>query len=624
MTYGRQPRINEEINWVTDEDGNVNGYMTNGGRTLQPIPPAVLERALSVANVGFDGVSDDASRLQEAINSLMVPGATRRLDFTTLVARGSDRVKINSGLILPLPQCSIDFGGLQFDASSMTSGTALTFTGQDVQPYNQHSNANTISNFRLLGPANAALPVDGLVIGVDSTVPGHSAFADFLVKDFRDNLIIGNNVYILQFRNAFLKEGTRYGLNYSGSSNTGESINFFGGSISDTQNASGTGTGVYVPSSAAGPDLFFWGTSFSYDDVAFDISTGQAMFKSCHFEAKKSNAPYGYASTVGGRPATTVIVDGGQVTHGTLATGTEQNNGRPHFFVVRPNTGDRLLFAVRNTAYNGFDKKNTELVHFQGVGLVQIDIEGSNCTANGLPPRLCSNINLLRNGDFADGASTGWTSADGGNTVTQDTTYNTDPAGINSWVSAISVGAGGSGYTTATVTLSGGSVIGAQATATATIAGGVITGITVTYGGSYTPNGTAPTVTITGDGTGATATATLLTSKRALKIVGAAAATTTRSQVVTVKPGKKLAVRAFNRIDAVSAGDLRVTIDWLDSTGATISTQTVGSNMTAVTAYTLRGNHYRVPKGAVQARINLIANAFTGTGYFSDVEAWLL
>lgn len=27
MTYGRQPRVNEEINWVTDEDGNVLGYM---------------------------------------------------------------------------------------------------------------------------------------------------------------------------------------------------------------------------------------------------------------------------------------------------------------------------------------------------------------------------------------------------------------------------------------------------------------------------------------------------------------------------------------------------------------------------------------------------------------------
>lgn len=34
MTYGRQPRINDEINWVTDEDGNVIGSMSQDGRTV--------------------------------------------------------------------------------------------------------------------------------------------------------------------------------------------------------------------------------------------------------------------------------------------------------------------------------------------------------------------------------------------------------------------------------------------------------------------------------------------------------------------------------------------------------------------------------------------------------------
>lgn len=83
-------------------------------------------------------------------------------------------------------------------------------------------------------------------------------------------------------------------------------------------------------------------------------------------------------------------------------------------------------------------------------------------------------------------------------------------------VGSIAVTAGGSGYTTATVTiaapdatnvggLSGGDV---QATATANISGGEITSITITNRGlRYSSN---PTVTITGDGTGATATATVI------------------------------------------------------------------------------------------------------------------
>ena len=82
-------------------------------------------------------------------------------------------------------------------------------------------------------------------------------------------------------------------------------------------------------------------------------------------------------------------------------------------------------------------------------------------------------------------------------------------------VDSITVTNGGSGYTTATVTISAPdpSSPGApstQATATATIDAGVITAITVTNKGKGYSNEVNPvTVTITGDGTGATATATL-------------------------------------------------------------------------------------------------------------------
>ena len=74
-------------------------------------------------------------------------------------------------------------------------------------------------------------------------------------------------------------------------------------------------------------------------------------------------------------------------------------------------------------------------------------------------------------------------------------------------VNTVAVGAGGSGYTSATVAFSGGG--GSGAAATATITGNAVSAITVTNPGTgYT---SAPTVTITGDGTGATATATIVT-----------------------------------------------------------------------------------------------------------------
>ena len=73
-------------------------------------------------------------------------------------------------------------------------------------------------------------------------------------------------------------------------------------------------------------------------------------------------------------------------------------------------------------------------------------------------------------------------------------------------VDTITVTAGGSGYTSATVAFSGGG--GSGATATANLSAGAVATITVTAGGSGYVS--TPTVTISGDGTGATATANIV------------------------------------------------------------------------------------------------------------------
>ena len=79
-------------------------------------------------------------------------------------------------------------------------------------------------------------------------------------------------------------------------------------------------------------------------------------------------------------------------------------------------------------------------------------------------------------------------------------------------ITAIAVGAGGSGYTTATVAITHPGGHGNGATATATISGGAVTAIVITNGGiDYTSSPTI-VVSITGDGTGATAGVVTLSS----------------------------------------------------------------------------------------------------------------
>ena len=77
-------------------------------------------------------------------------------------------------------------------------------------------------------------------------------------------------------------------------------------------------------------------------------------------------------------------------------------------------------------------------------------------------------------------------------------------------VDSVTVGAGGSGYTAATVTFSAPPSGGTLATGTVTVTGGAVTAVVITNPGSgyLTP----PTVTIAGDGTGATGTAVLGTT----------------------------------------------------------------------------------------------------------------
>lgn len=97
-------------------------------------------------------------------------------------------------------------------------------------------------------------------------------------------------------------------------------------------------------------------------------------------------------------------------------------------------------------------------------------------------------------------------------------------------ISAITVTAGGSGYTSApTVTITGGG--GSGATATATVAGNAVTAITMTANGTgYT---SAPTVSFSGGGgSGATATATLrhgVTTDRPVRILHSYLRTTSTS-----------------------------------------------------------------------------------------------
>lgn len=104
---------------------------------------------------------------------------------------------------------------------------------------------------------------------------------------------------------------------------------------------------------------------------------------------------------------------------------------------------------------------------------------------------------------------------------------------INGAVTAINIGAGGTGYASGTMTLSA-PPASVTATATAALTGDAVTSVTVVLGGGYYT--TAPLVTINGDGTGATATAVVTAGVVTAINVGAGGSGYTAATVVVAAP----------------------------------------------------------------------------------------
>lgn len=605
-----------------------------------------LYTALVAAGVLFDGTDPsgtNATTFNTALNAWTTANTNKfgvLPSFNPLTGLPlSLKISGTTGLVFHSTSNAACLGGILIDASAMTSGYAITFTGESGGTHFAGTEPLESGWFFLTGPSSSSNVTDGVLIGGANNT-GQASYLNCSIVGFRQGLAFGSNTYISNLYGIRVYNCWQYGINLTGTTNAGESMNFFGCSVNECTNASGTAVALYgAATTIPGFDMFFHGLSLSYNDIAWDIGCGRWTFFSPHVEMKKSNAPAAYVTTTSGRPTTTVAFYGGSLLSGALGTGTELSTGRPHWIVVRPNAGDRGLLLLDGVTWDMFGKSGCELVHFTGGTEFCVQIKNMNPVLQGnAVGQLCNATSMVHNGSFDVSATAGWVSSDGTNTVTQDTVQVTDNSGILSFVSSITGGTGGSGYSASTIgTFSSGSVVGAQATAVPTISGGAITSWAITYDGSYTPGGTAPTFTITdsGGGSGASAaTAVLNTAKRSLKIVGASAGTTTRYQTLPVPwPGAKLVIRGWMRVDTgISAGTLDFKVDWLagnqdisttPTTQATvIKTTTVGTFAVAQTSLINRGNGYKAPRGAVLAKIRVEANGFTGTGYFSDIQAW--
>ena len=255
-----------------------------------------------------------------------------------------------------------------------------------------------------------------------------------------------------------------------------------------TNIATAVSTRFAPPGTFTNPDMTVWQSQVI---LINDPTAGYSAWNGTVFVRKGGVSPVLNLLTAGTNytSAPTVTISGGSGT-GATATATI---GTPAVVAVNVINGGSQYGPA------------APLVVFAGGGGT-----GAAATA-AIDQRGMTSITLTNSGKYIVSAGpTGVSFSGGGGSGAAANIFLGFPGGSFAEVVSITIGAAGSGYTSApTITITGGTIFpgptGAVATATCTVGNGAVTSITVTAGGGgYT---SAPTVSFTGGGSGSGATA---------------------------------------------------------------------------------------------------------------------
>jgi hypothetical protein len=401
-----------------------------------------------------------------------------------------------------------------------TSGSA-TVTG---------TNTRFLSNFTL----GDSILINGiyrvvLSIASNTSLTLHTTFPSTLSAQTYSNPAAARGVYrfdenavLYRYGNPFIRASDSLKTLYLGSSagaaNTTGSQNLYLGSSAGAANTTGAvnlaiGSNALLSSITSSNNVAI-GTAALKNSGGFNTAIGVEALSNAA-TATAQNVAIGYRAMWNNSQTACVAVGYNAIGAGTGTTSTGNvaiGNNSMGFTTVTGsgNTfgGTNSGFGVSSGANNAGWGYSTQSSLGSGsqntsIGSNTLRAAGSNSDQTAL------GYTVLRYNAGDGNTGVGSQSIANASLTTQETAVGYSSGQTVTGVSSIAVTNGGSGYTTATVTVAQSTSNFIAATATATLSGGVVTAITVTSSGSgyYA----APTVTITGNGTGATATATLTT-----------------------------------------------------------------------------------------------------------------
>lgn len=341
-----------------------------------------------------------------------------------------------SNMVYIPPYLLADWCGMTLKTitSGMTAVRLSTGAATIVAPYRRGTPLNNLiieGRFKA-GTTNVpdtTFATNGLAIGeLGSAQVSDLNISGMSVRGFQSSLIIaGPSAYLLKFSGCDIGVAWFRGISYTASSDSGENIQFFGGSIYNCVNTEGNAQGIYISPSASAVELVFNGVSMDYNDVDLSQSHSNVTINDCHQENNNNNPKIVIFNTPAKQPSK-LRINGGSMGGGpgvsALNPTVENAMGRPCYIDI---TGagtsvilDKVQVGLYNTAGNV-----TQVVRNSGnVAVRKLEINilqdtGPSKTEGG-PLNPSFSINKLAR--FPNGSTNCWTlGAGSGNTLSAST-----------------------------------------------------------------------------------------------------------------------------------------------------------------------------------------------------------
>ena len=256
------------------------------------------------------------------------------------------------------------------------------------------------------------LTLDGLYIGGSDMQTSDLAIYNLKITGFRDCLNFkGQSTYLLTFFNAQIGVANRRGVVYSATTDSGENIKFFGGSVFNCVNPTSTGTGVYNTPESSTLDLTLDGLSLDYCNVSVEMNQSKFTFNNCHFENNNNN-PHIKMNSTSGKSRTTLVIKGGNLGGGPHGSAPfEDADGRPCYIEL---VGGSMNVDIDAVECGGFriDGQKTEIVKNTGgqpqrrISIKPI-LDASRETSSSVPCSISNSLNFLY--VAPNGSTDGWT-----------------------------------------------------------------------------------------------------------------------------------------------------------------------------------------------------------------------